>query len=168
MLLVAFGMLGLGYASVPLYRIFCQATGYEGTPRKAEGAQAPGAVVGKVVTVRFDANVSAKLPWSFAPQQVSQRAAIGARELAYFTATINSDKPLTGRAVFNVSPDQVATYFTKIQCFCFTEQTLQPHQTVQMPVIYYVDPAFLKDADAAAVNEITLSYTFYPAEAEKG
>ncbi len=163
-LLVA-AMVGLAFASVPLYRIFCQVTGFDGTTqRAAEGTQAPGAVVGKIVSVRFDANTSSALPWTFEPEQHTERVAVGARMLAFYNAKNLSDRPVTGRAVFNVTPTQAGQYFTKIQCFCFTEQTLQPGEEVRMPVVYYIDPKFLKDEDAAKITEITLSYTFYPVD----
>ncbi|WBO24524.1 cytochrome c oxidase assembly protein [Sphingomonas abietis] len=156
-------MVGLGFAAVPLYRIFCQQTGFGGTARIEEGAKAPGDT-GRIVTVRFDANISNRLPWRFAPEQKTQRVAIGARQLAFFDATNLSDRPITAAAAFNISPDQSAAYFVKIQCFCFTQQTLQPGETQRMPVVFYVDPAFLRDRDNAGVTEITLSYTFYPVD----
>lgn len=160
--LIALAMLGLGFAAVPLYSMFCRVTGFGGTPQRNQDGQAPGAVVGKIINVRFDANVSPSLPWRFAPEQKIERVAIGAREMAFFTATNLSDHPITGTAAFNVTPEQAGAYFTKIQCFCFTSQTLKPGETVRMPVIYYVDPAILKDKEAGQYNEITLSYTFYP------
>jgi cytochrome c oxidase assembly protein subunit 11 len=112
--------------------------------------------------VRFDANVSPSLPWQFAPEKKIERTAIGARKMAFFTATNLSDHPITGTAAFNVTPELAGAYFVKIQCFCFTSQTLKPGETVRMPVIYYVDPAILKDPEAGKFNEITLSYTFFP------
>lgn len=160
---LAFFMVGLGFASVPLYRMFCQATGFAGTPNRELGGQAPGAVVGKIIRVRFDTNVAPHMPWRFEPEQKVERVAVGAREMAFFTATNTSDHAITGRASFNVSPDQAGQYFTKIQCFCFNEQTLKPGETVRMPVIYYVDPKLLADPDANEIDEITLSYTFFPA-----
>ncbi|MEH3106420.1 MAG: cytochrome c oxidase assembly protein [Sphingomonas fennica] len=163
MALVAAAMVGLGFASSPLYRMFCQVTGYAGTPQKALGAEAPGAV-GKIVNVRFDSNVAPGMGWRFEPEQKVARVAVGARQMAFFSATNETDHPITGSASFNVSPDQAGPYFTKIQCFCFTEQTLRPHETVRMPVVYYLDPALLKDKDADAVSEITLSYTFFPVD----
>lgn len=159
---VALGMAGVGFAAVPLYRMFCQVTGFGGTTQRSATGVAPGAVVGKIVNVRFDANVSPSLPWKFEPEQRVERVAIGAREMAFFTATNLSDKPITGTASFNVTPEMAGAYFTKIQCFCFTSQVLKPGETVRMPVIYYVDPAILKDKDARNFNEITLSYTFFP------
>lgn len=161
-LAIAIGMLGLGYAAVPLYRMFCQVTGFGGTTMRSETGIAPGAVVGKLINVRFDANVAPALPWRFAPEQRVERVVIGAREMAFFTATNLSDHPITGTATFNVTPELAGAYFTKIQCFCFTSQTLKPGETVRMPVIYYVDPAILKDKEAGKFNEITLSYTFFP------
>ncbi|KQX17774.1 MULTISPECIES: cytochrome c oxidase assembly protein [unclassified Sphingomonas] len=159
---IAFAMLGLGYAAVPLYRMFCQATGFGGTTMRSETGLAPGAVIGKLINVRFDANVSPTLPWRFAPEKNIARIAIGARNMAFFTATNLSDHPITGTASFNVTPELAGAYFTKIQCFCFTSQTLKPGETIRMPVVYYVDPAILKDKEAGKFNEITLSYTFFP------
>ncbi len=159
---IALAMLGLGYAAVPLYKMFCQVTGFGGTTQRSETGIAPGAVIGKIINVRFDANVSPNLPWAFAPEQHVARVAIGARQMAFFNATNRSDHPITGTAAFNVTPEQAGAYFTKIQCFCFTQQTLKPGETIRMPVIYYVDPAILKDKDARNLNEITLSYTFFP------
>jgi cytochrome c oxidase assembly protein subunit 11 len=155
-------MLGLGYASVPLYRLFCQVTGFGGTTQKATDAQAAAIKVSPVqISVRFDGNVDPGLPWAFAPEQVTQRVHLGARTMAIYTAKNLSDRPITGRASFNVSPDAAGRFFNKIECYCFTEQTLQPGQEVRMPVIYYVDPAMLDDVDAKAIKQITLSYVFY-------
>lgn len=154
----------LGFASVPLYRLFCEATGLDGTTQRASESALTRST-GKAVTVRFDANRVPALPWSFAPEKPEQRVVIGARNIAFFTATNQSNVPVTGRAIFNVTPVQAGSYFTKIECFCFTEQTLQPGQTVRMPVIYYVDPKMLKDDDARDIAAITLSYTFYPVDA---
>jgi cytochrome c oxidase assembly protein subunit 11 len=164
---VACSMVGAGFAAVPLYRIFCQKTGFGGTARIDEGAKAPG-TTGRIVTVRFDANVSPKLGWTFEPEQKTERVAIGARELAFFNATNLTDKTITGSAAFNISPDDSAKYFVKVQCFCFTKQTLAPGETQRMPVVFYVDPAFLKDLDQLGVKEITLSYTFYPVDQAPG
>lgn len=159
------GMVMLGFASVPLYRMFCQVTGWDGTTQRAEAA--PGAVAGKTVIVRFDANVAPTLGWSFKPELARETVTIGEKSMAFFTATNLTDKPITGTATFNVAPSQTGSYFSKIQCFCFTQQTLQPGETVRMPVIFYVDPAMLKDADARDVEEITLSYTFFPVDETK-
>ena len=164
---VAF-MLALGYASVPLYRIFCQATGYGGTTMRATEAAVPGGVAGRTVTIRFDANHASSLPWTFKPEVTTQTVTVGARNIAFFTATNLSDKPVTGTASYNVSPLQSGQYFSKIQCFCFTQQTLAPGQTVRMPVIFFVSPKLLTDDDTKDISEITLSYTFYPVdEAQK-
>lgn len=166
----ALGMLGLGYAAVPLYRIFCEATGFGGTTMKVSEATASAiAVTDKQITVRFDSNVSSALPWRFKPENPTEKITIGARDMAAFTAENLSSKPVTGTATFNVTPVQAGRYFAKVQCFCFTEQTLQPGETVRMPVIYYVDPAILTDPDTKDIEEITLSYTFYPLDqAKKG
>ncbi|HVF94475.1 MAG TPA: cytochrome c oxidase assembly protein [Sphingomonas sp.] len=155
---------GLAFASVPLYRMFCEATGFNGTTQRALAA--PGAVDGRI-RVDFDANVAKKLPWRFSPESPSETIDIGARDMAFFTATNTSDKPVTGTATFNVTPATAGKYFTKIQCFCFTEQTLKPGETVRMPVIFFVDPKILKDPDAASIDTITLSYTFYPVDSAK-
>ncbi|WP_380872579.1 cytochrome c oxidase assembly protein CtaG [Sphingomonas sp. DBB INV C78] len=157
-------MIALGFASVPLYRIFCQVTGFAGTTKMAVGTEAPGAVVGKIVRVRFDGNVTPGMPWKFAPEEHVQRVAVGARDMAFYNATNMSDKPIKGTATFNVTPSQAGQYFTKIQCFCFTEQELKPGETMRMPVIFYVDPKILQDPDAKDINEITLSYTFFPVD----
>lgn len=162
---VAFAMLGLAYASVPLYRLFCQVTGFGGTTMRAAGEAAPGAV-GEIMKIRFDANVAPGLGWTFKPLQTQSTVRIGERKLAFFQATNLTDAPITGMATFNVSPDTAGAYFVKIHCFCFDEQTLQPGETVDMPVSYYVDPALLDDASAKRIDEITLSYTFFPREEE--
>lgn len=160
--LVALAMLGVGYASVPLYRLFCQATGLNGTTQRS--AEAPGAVAGKTVTIRFDANHAPNLPWAFRPERETQDVTIGARNMAFFTATNNSSHAVTGTATYNVTPVQAGKYFTKIQCFCFTQQTLAPGETARMPVIFFVDPKILADPDGRDIAEITLSYTFYPVD----
>lgn len=155
-------MLGLGFASVPLYRLFCQVTGFGGTTQRASEAQAASVrVLAQTIEVRFDANVDRGLAWKFAPEVVSQTVHIGSRTLAIFKAKNLSNHSITGRASFNVSPDEVGKYFTKIQCFCFTEQTLAAGQEVRMPVVYYVDPDILKDDEAKRVTQITLSYSFH-------
>ncbi len=157
-------MTGLAFASVPLYRLFCQVTGFGGTTQR--GGEAPGAV-SRQVTVRFDANISNRLPWSFRPEQGSATVAVGARDMAFFTATNRAATPVTGTATFNVTPVQAGKYFTKIECFCFTQQTLKPGESIRMPVIFYVDPKMLQDPDARDIEDITLSYTFYPADGPK-
>jgi cytochrome c oxidase assembly protein subunit 11 len=158
----AAAMLGLGFASVPLYRLFCQATGFAGTPQRVSEARAREVdATGDAMSIRFDANVARGMPWAFRPEQTTQQITLGGRKMAIFVARNDSDKPITGRASYNIEPEQVAKYFNKVQCFCFTEQTLQPHQEVRMPVIYYVDPAIKNDPDAKGVDQITLSYTFH-------
>ncbi len=162
-LLVA-GMVALGFASVPLYRIFCQVTGFGGTTQRAESVATGAAPVGRMVTIRFDSNTDRDLPWNFAPERNTNRIAIGARQIGFYRAENLGTRAITGTAVFNVTPLEAGQYFTKIECFCFTEQTLQPGQSVRMPVTYYVDPAILDDPDVGDVEEITLSYTFYPVD----
>jgi cytochrome c oxidase assembly protein subunit 11 len=166
--LVALGMLGLAFASVPLYRLFCQVTGLGGTTQMAVGSEAPGAVDGKMVSVRFDANTSSALPWSFGPEEHTRNAAVGARYMTFYNAKNLSDKPIVGTATFNVTPSQAGQYFTKIQCFCFTEQELKPGEEMRMPVVFYVDPRILEDRQASKISEITLSYTFYPVDSDAG
>ena len=167
MALVVCGMTGLAFASVPLYRVFCQATGFAGTPRLDQGAQAPGDT-GHMISVRFDANTAPALPWRFRPIDSHRNVAIGARNIALFEARNLSDHTVTGSATFNITPAQAGQYFTKIQCFCFTEQRLTPGQDVQMPVVFYVDPKILDDPDTRNISEITLSYTFYPVDQPAG
>ena len=164
--LVALAMLGLGFAAVPLYRLFCQVTGFAGTTQRAtvaDAAAAERAGAAGTVSVRFDANVDADLPWTFRPEQVTKTVKLGQRQMAFYTAKNNSNVPVTGQASFNVTPEQTGAYFNKVQCFCFTQQTLQPGEEVHMPVLFFVDPAMAKDADAAPVEQITLSYTFHRA-----
>ncbi|OCC24978.1 cytochrome c oxidase assembly protein [Croceicoccus estronivorus] len=158
-------MLGLGFASVPLYRIFCQVTGFNGTTQRVSAAEASRVTAaGKMISVRFDGNVAPDVPWSFQPEHSTDTIELGQRDLAFFVARNNSDKPVTGTATFNVEPEQTGQYFNKIQCFCFTEQTLQPGEEVRMPVLFYVDPKMLDDENAKDVEQITLSYTFHKAE----
>ena len=161
--LFALAMLGLGYASSPLYRLFCQATGFAGTTRRASDAEAAAvSVADRLVKIRFDANIERGMAWQFRPERGTDTVQMGGRHMAIFLARNLSDKPLTGRASFNVTPEQTGRYFNKVQCFCFTEQTLQPGQEVRMPVVYFVDPKMLNDPDARDIDEITLSYTFHP------
>lgn len=155
-----FGMVGAAYAAVPLYKMFCQATGFDGTVRKAEVK--PSRVLDRKVKIRFDANIRG-LPWDFSTEQVSQDIRIGDTGLAFFKVTNKSDKPLTGRAMYNVVPEQAGPYFQKLECFCFSNQTIEPGQTVEFPVVYFVDPQFADDPDTKGKSEITLSYTFFPA-----
>ncbi len=167
--LIALGMVGLAYASVPLYRIFCQVTGFGGTTQAGSitGLATPEqlqALGGRSIKVRFDGNVRG-LPWDFAPVDNRVQIKIGEQAMAYYSAASSASSATTGTATFNVSPAAAGKYFVKIQCFCFNEQTLQPGQKVEMPIVYYVDPAILDDPDARNIDEITLSYTFFPVEA---
>jgi cytochrome c oxidase assembly protein subunit 11 len=164
LLLGVIAMVGAAYAAVPLYRMFCQATGYGGTTQRA--LEAPGAVGEKTVIVRFDANVSPDLAWSFEPVQREVTLKFGENKLAFFRAKNLSSRALAGTATFNVSPGLAGSYFDKIQCFCFTEQHLEPGESAELPVSFFVDPAMLKDPDAKDIHEITLSYTFFPAKNE--
>jgi len=161
------GMSGLVVASVPLYRMICEVTGLGGTTRVAErGEERRTSDV--VVTVLFDANVNKGLPWRFAPAQREMKVKLGEEALAFFTATNLSDQPVTGTATFNVTPAKAGPYFNKIECFCFTEQRLEPGQTVEMPVSFFVDPAMLDNENANEVRTITLSYTFFRAKDDAG
>ena len=160
------GMTGLAFASVPLYRIFCQVTGYGGTPRIGALPAAPAAAAGHTITVRFDANVNGSLPWDFRPGQRQVTVALGQSTLTHYRARNLSDAPTVGTATFNVTPHKAAQYFAKIQCFCFTEQPLGPGEQADMGVSFYVDPAILEDPNARDVGTITLSYTFFRAETE--
>lgn len=159
--LFGLAMLGLAFASVPLYRIFCAVTGFGGTTMKADAA--PGAVAGEI-GVRFDANISPTLPWRFEPVQSTVRIQPGARTQVAYRATNLTARSTTGTATFNVSPAQAGQYFSKIECFCFTEQTLKGGQSVEMPVVFFVDPKLRTDPATRDIDEITLSYTFYPVE----
>lgn len=163
----AVAMIGVAYAAVPLYRLFCQVTGFGGTTQvaaAAPGADRLAAVAGRSIKVRFDSNVAPGLPWRFHQKQTEVTIPIGEKRLAHYSATNTSGVPVTGRAVFNVSPDVAGQYFIKIACFCFTEQTLKAGETVDMPVTWYVDPAIMDDPIASKIDEITLSYTFYPVD----
>ena len=160
------GMLGLTAASVPLYRLFCAATGYGGTTQVAEAAPATSAE--RTIKVRFNADVDPKLPWLFEPEQREVEVKLGEQHLAYFRAKNRSAHVITGQAAYNVTPDKVGAYFDKIACFCFNEQVLQPGQEVDMPVSFFVDPAILADPNAREVTTITLSYTFFMVEDGNG
>ena len=162
----AVAMLGLSFAAVPLYRTFCQVTGYGGTTQRA---QAPaGRVIERRVTVRFDANVARALPWAFKPRQREITLRLGESALVYYEAKSNAPKRTAGSATFNVTPEVAGRYFNKIQCFCFSEQTLEPGVEVELPLTFFVDPEMANDPELAHVNEITLSYTFFPVEEEHG
>ena len=159
LVLLVVAMAGLSYASVPLYRMFCEATGYGGATRRA--AAGSHMAVDRRITVRFDATTSSELNWDFRPEQREVTLNVGENSLAFYRAVNKSGAPLTGTATFNVTPEIAGSYFNKVQCFCFTEQTLAPGQTADFPVSFFIDPAMLNDPDAKNVQEITLSYTFF-------
>ena len=154
-------MIGVSFAAVPLYRLFCQATGYDGTPKRVDAASAR--MFDREITVRFDANVSSALGWNFQPAQREMRLKLGENALAFYTAVNMSATPLTGTATFNVTPEIAGSYFSKVECFCFTEQRLAPGQKADLPVSFFIDPAIAGDPDARGIQEITLSYTFFKA-----
>ncbi len=163
---VVAGMVAMSFAAVPAYRAFCQVTGWNGTTQRASaGADR---TLAREITIRFDATVGEGLDWEFHPEQVSQTLHIGETGLAFFAAKIDTDKPITGRATFNVSPSKAGIYFKKIECFCFTEQTLAPGEEVSMPVTYFIDPELADDRNLDDVQTITLAYTFFPWEDEAG
>lgn len=156
---IVFFMLAFAYASVPLYRLFCQKTGFGGT---TQVAISPSTVVtDRYINVRFNADIAKDLPWRFRPLQVQMRVKIGENALAFYESENLTDSPITGMATYNVTPDKAGIYFQKVACFCFEEQTLQPRQKVVMPVQFYVDADMVKDARAKDVQTITLSYTFF-------
>jgi len=154
-------MVGASYAAVPFYNWFCRATGFNGTTQVAESAPTS-APLGRTVAVRFDSNVAGGLPWKFQPEKTEIKVKIGEVVTVYYTVTNQSARTTTGQAAYNVAPLTVGKYFEKINCFCFTEQTMAPGETRQMPVVFYVDPSVVKDRDNDGLNTITLSYTFYP------
>jgi len=160
---VAAGMLGAAYAAVPLYRLFCQLTGFDGTPLRATSFPA---VTGEhQVSVRFNAETSRGMPWIFRPVQREVKVKVGEPTLIAYRAHNPTGRTITGTASFNVTPEYAAKYFAKVECFCFTEQTLQPNQTVDMPVSFYVEPSIVEDLDARHLEAITLSYTFFAVDA---
>lgn len=163
---IVVGMLGVSFAAVPLYRIFCQVTGFGGTTQRTETA--PSEILNRKITIRFDSNVARDLPWKFKPVQRTVEINIGKTALVFYQATNNSDKPVTGTASFNVTPEVAGRYFSKIECFCFTEQLLAAGQVVQMPVQFFIDPEIINDASARDIQEITLSYTFFAKQGEDG
>jgi cytochrome c oxidase assembly protein subunit 11 len=155
--LIFAAMVGLAYAAVPFYRAFCQATGFDGTPRRVL-AGPTGKALSRTLLIRFDTNVRGDLPW---------RVRIGATSMAYFTVKNLSPRGLTGRAAYNVSPESAAHYFLKLQCFCFSDQTIPGGAERTFPVVFYVDPRFADDPDTKPLSELTLSYTYFPAQAPK-
>ena len=159
------GMTGLSFAAVPLYDMFCRVTGYGGTTQVAKAA--PAGALDRTVTIRFDGNVAPGLGWKFAPETTSMSVKVGETKLALYKAKNTSDRPITGTATYNVTPNQTGAYFSKLQCFCFTEQTLQPGEEIEMPVAFFVDPSIAENGDLDDIDEITLSYTFFPAKGQK-
>jgi cytochrome c oxidase assembly protein subunit 11 len=159
--LVVVLMLGASYAAVPFYNWFCRATGFNGTTQVATSGPASGPLSRKIA-VRFDSNVAPGLPWKFKPEQTEIEVSIGQVVTVFYTVTNQSARATTGQAAYNVAPLTVGAYFQKINCFCFTEQTMAPGEKREMPVVFYVDPAIAADSDNNALNTITLSYTFYP------
>ncbi len=158
----AAGMVGMSFAAVPLYNAFCQVTGYGGTTQRAEAG--PGHALSRTVAVRFDSNIGNGLGWSFRPAERQVKINVGDIGRVDFIARNRTDRTTTGTAVFNVTPVAAGAYFNKISCFCFTEQTLEPGESVEMPVVFFVDPSFAEDSDLENIATITLSYTFYPAQ----
>ncbi len=158
--LLVVGMTGLSFAAVPLYQMFCQITGYGGTTQRATAV--PTTSTDRAITVRFDSNVGPGLPWAFQPETREIKLNIGENRLGFFRVQNTSDKATTGTATFNVTPEGAGAYFSKVECFCFLEQTLEPGQSAELPVSFFIDPAILDDKDASKIQEITLSYTFFP------
>ena len=156
---VVAGMVGAAYASVPFYTWFCRVTGYGGTTQVGE--RAPDHVLGRTLTIRFDSNVGPGLPWRFEPEQNEIKLRIGEVATVHYKVVNEAAREITAQASYNVSPPQVGGYFTKINCFCFTEQRMKPGETREMTVVFYVDPEIAKDRDQDDLNSITLSYTFY-------
>lgn len=161
---VILGMIGLTAASVPLYRLFCQVTGYGGTTQIADNTTSN--ILEQTIRVRFDAGIGDQLPWQFQPVEREIEVRIGEEQLAFYQAANTSDQPVVGSATFNVTPHKAGPYFSKIDCFCFTEQTLQPGETADMPVSFFVDPSILDDENTRELTTITLSYTFFMLEDE--
>jgi cytochrome c oxidase assembly protein subunit 11 len=152
-------MVGAAYASVPFYTWFCKTTGFGGTTQVAE--RAPGQVLGRELTIRFDSNVAPGLPWRFEPEVNEIKVRIGEVTTVHYKVVNQAAREITAQAGYNVSPPQVGGYFNKINCFCFTQQTMKPGETREMAVVFYVDPEIVKDRDQNDLNTITLSYTFY-------
>ena len=159
------GMTGMAYAAVPLYDMFCRVTGYNGTTKRVE--QASEVILDKKIKVTFDANIASDLPWSFKPVQREIELKIGETVQIEFEATNMAKKATTGQAVFNVTPMAAGAYFNKVECFCFTETTLQPGEDLKMPVVFFIDPEIVKAVETKGINTLTLSYTFYAREPSK-
>lgn len=158
-------MVGVSFAAVPLYQLFCQVTGYGGTTQRAE--QFSETILDRTIKVRFDANTASGLPWEFKPVQREVEVRIGETILINYTAENTSERVTTGQATFNVTPMAAGAYFNKVQCFCFTETALKPGESMEMPVLFFVDPAIVDAVDTKNIDTITLSYTFFPHESEK-
>ena len=156
---VGAGMLRLAYASVPLYQLFCQVTGFGGTTQRADRPSA--SILERTMTVRFDANIGDGMPWDFEPVSEPQTLQIGENGLAFYRVTNRSNRTIVGSATYNVTPEQAGIFFNKLACFCFTEQRLEPGESLDMPVSYFIDPEIVKDPDASRLSTVTLSYTFY-------
>ncbi|WP_262296193.1 cytochrome c oxidase assembly protein [Microvirga sesbaniae] len=162
---IVVGMVGLAYASVPLYDLFCKVTGFGGTPivRDANGSE----IMDRTIAIRFDSNVAPGLNWRFAPEKPEVTVRLGETATVYYKVTNTGDKPSTGIATYNVQPDLAGTYFSKLECFCFTEQTLQPGETLESAVVFYVDPRLVEDGDVKDLTSLTLSYTYFPSKGGK-
>jgi cytochrome c oxidase assembly protein subunit 11 len=158
----ALGMVGLAYASVPLYDLFCRVTGYDGTP--VVGTAGASRVLDRTITVRFDANVAAGLNWRFTPEAPQIEARLGETKTVFYKVRNDGPAASTGIATFNVQPGQAGAFFVKLQCFCFTEQTLQPGETIESAVAFYIDPSLADDENVKSLSSITLSYTYFPAK----
>lgn len=165
LLMVVAGMTALSFASVPLYRLFCQVTGFGGTVQQAEAGVVE-TVIDRPMTILFNADIDSNLPWDFTPDQRKVEVQVGKHTLVSYTAHNRSNKPVTGNATFNVTPNKAGIYFSKIECFCFTEQTLQPGEKVNMPISFYIDPKITQDKNLDDVGTITLSYTFFAVKPE--
>lgn len=159
------GMLALAYAASPLYDMFCRATGFGGTPRVAQEGERP--ILSRTVNVRFDSNVDANLPWRFSPLEREVKVKLGEERLVHYRVTNVSQRPIVGTSTYNVTPETSGAWFNKLQCFCFTEQLLLPGQSMDMPVVFFVDPEMDKDRRYDNVRTITLSYTFFEAKTER-
>ena len=159
------GMLALAYAASPLYDMFCRATGFGGTPQVAQEGERP--ILSRTVNVRFDSNVDANLPWRFTPLEREVKVKLGEERLVHYRVTNVSQRPIVGTSAYNVTPETAGAWFNKLQCFCFTEQLLLPGQSMDMPVVFFVDPEMDKDRRYDNVRTITLSYTFFEAKTER-
>jgi len=162
---IVVGMVGLAYASVPLYDLFCKVTGFDGTPVARDSNNSE--IVDRTIAVRFDANVAPGLKWRFTPEKPEVTVRLGETTTVYYKVTNTGDQPATGIATYNVQPDLAGSYFSKLECFCFTEQTLKPGETLESAVVFYIDPRLVQDSDVKELSSITLSYTYFPSKAGK-